>query len=184
MSQSFLIDGYNLLFTLGIAPDQVGPQELHKARERLLGSIAAAHHGRDTSVTVVFDARHTTRKNAAVQQIGGIDVLFAVKHDEADDLIEERIRGHSHPRQLVVVSDDRRLQQAARRRRCQVMTCAEYLDWGSKKVVLEQAAAPAEAEKQVNLTSDEVRHWLEEFRDLGKDAAFKELNPFDLADDE
>jgi predicted RNA-binding protein with PIN domain len=183
MTKSFLIDGYNLLHALGIFPRQVKPQALERARVRMLELIADAHKDRNEPVTVVFDARNAPRKLKAVQHFRGIEVLYAVKHDEADDLIEEQIRQHATPRQLTVVSDDHRLQQAGRRRRCQVLKCAEYLDQAcDRRPPAPPAAAQDDEEKQARLTESEIRHWMEEFRDLAQDQAWNEMNPFDLND--
>ena len=39
----YLIDGYNLLFALGVLRDRTGPEKLEKARLRLLGFLHSAH---------------------------------------------------------------------------------------------------------------------------------------------
>src|SRR4051794_6738903 len=110
----YLIDGYNLLHGLGLISRRAGPKGLEKARARLLEYLGEVCGGKDVGVTVVFDAAGARPGVAAEHDYFGIRVVFAVGHDEADDLIELLIERESSPRSLTVVSDDHRLQQAAR----------------------------------------------------------------------
>jgi predicted RNA-binding protein with PIN domain len=57
----------------------------------------------------------------------GIQVWFAREYPDADTLIEELVEDDTAPSHLVVVSSDRRLQVAARRRRAKAVSCEEWL---------------------------------------------------------
>ena len=105
----------------------------------------------------------------------GLQVRFAVRQDEADDLIEELLRRESAPRRLILVSDDHRLQQAARRRECQVQGCDEFLDWLDRRGRPEEGPPEARPEKRERLSPGETQRWLNEFADLADDPGFKEL---------
>src|SRR5438105_2638532 len=128
MNAGYLIDGYNLLFALGLLVNKAAPPgQLEQARMRLL---ALLHHGFGANgppVTVVFDAAAPRRADPE-QRYHAIAVYFAVDQDEADDLIEELIRKSATPKQLTVVSDDHRVQRAGQRRACVVQGCGEFLD--------------------------------------------------------
>jgi predicted RNA-binding protein with PIN domain len=171
----YLIDGYNLLHVLGLMHDPMGPTGLERARLRLLellnGAYAAEEHGR---VTVVFDAAGAPRGVPEVREYRGIHVRFAVKFPEADDLIEEIIAHDSAPRQLSVVSDDHRIQAAARHRHCVVVGCDNYLEWLSchRRERLRPAQAPGKPQK---LSDAETQSWLKEFADLENDPELKEF---------
>ncbi|MBX7106592.1 MAG: NYN domain-containing protein, partial [Gemmataceae bacterium] len=142
----YLIDGYNLAHAAGSLFGKVGPHGLEKGRASLLGRIAAAHGPRAGDVTVVFDARRHPRNYPTEQTVQGIIVLFAVG-EEADDAIERLIRHESAPKLLTVVSSDRRIKDAARRKGCHVLGCQEYLDHlDSLRHPARQPEAPA-AEK-------------------------------------
>ena len=65
---------------------------------------------------VVFDATDPPRDRPHRFDIDHMSVRFAVDYAEADDLLEEIIAQHSAPKQLAVVSSDRRIQVAASRR--------------------------------------------------------------------
>src|SRR4051812_2977921 len=105
MSATYVIDGYNLLYALGISANRAGPAGLEKARERLLSLLAGGFGEECGAVTVVFDAVRAPRSVREVGEYRGLCVRYAVRHDEADDLIELLIRQCSTPRQLTVISD-------------------------------------------------------------------------------
>lgn len=181
----FLIDGYNLLHALGVAPKRTGSRGLEAARGRLLGLLRGSCGDDAGQVTVVFDAARAPPGAEAEQDYHGIQVRFAVGEFQADDLIEKLIRKASAPKQLTVVSDDHRIQQAARRRRCIVAGCAAYLQQLERQRQRQRArpkpAAPAKPEAA---SSADTQFWLKEFGSLADDPDFKEaFNPFDFEED-
>lgn len=172
----YLIDGYNLLHAMGGLHGQSGPAVLAKARLRLLGFLLGRFGDRAGDVTVVFDAGKAPPGACEAQDHHGIHVRFAVRQEQADDLIEELIRRDAAPGRLTLVSDDRRLQQAARRRHCPVQGCGEFLDR-----LLRPWQRPAEPPAKPSQGPAERDHWLREFADLDKDPNFKQLfEPFDF----
>jgi uncharacterized protein len=174
MSQRYLIDGYNLLYALGLPPGPLGPRGLEKARGRLLAMLAGALGDGANAVTVTFDARQARSGSRSEEEYHGVRVLFAVHHEEADELIEELIRRDPTPRQLAVVSDDHRVQRAARHRRCQVLGCQDFLDL-LEKLDKPQRPATAETELRGFQSEEEKQRWIKEFGDLDKDPAMREL---------
>ncbi len=179
MAASYLIDGYNLLHVMGVLGGRLGPAGLERARQRLLGLLAGGFGDEAGAVTVVFDSTTPPRGVPAEQVYRGVQVRFAVKQPEADDLIEELIRRCSAPRQLTLVSDDHRLQQAARRRDCQVQGCEGFLTWLGRHRRERTRRATATPEKRERPTSAEAQRWLAEFADLADDPDFKCLfEPF------
>ena len=171
----YLIDGYNLLYAMGVLlPGRTGPHVLEKARLRLLGLLHGAYGARSADVTVVFDAKHALPGVPEARDYQGIHVAFAVHEAEADDLIEELIRRASVPQQLTVVSNDHRIQQAARRRHCVVQRCGDFLDWleGAHRP---RPAPPREDAKPDHVSAEDAQRWLREFADLADDPALAEL---------
>jgi predicted RNA-binding protein with PIN domain len=165
----FLIDGYNLLYALGLLQRRAGPHVLENARLRLLGFLRDGHGDDSHRVTVVFDAKHAPAYAAAEQEFQGIHVLFALAQEQADDLIEEMIRKASVPKKLTVVSDDRRIRTAAQRRHCLAWTCGEYqdhLDRIRQKGLQPPSVAAPEGGKPEKLTQEETQRWLDEFGGL------------------
>jgi predicted RNA-binding protein with PIN domain len=174
MSTAFLIDGYNLLHATGmLCGPAAGPHGLEKARRRLLGYLRHLHGDEARAVTVVFDAAGAPPGVPAEQDYHGLRVRFAVGHPEADDLIELLIREAAAPRDLHVVSDDHRIQHAARRRRCRVLPCADYLDGLERR--RRRRPRPEAPEKGAGVSEAETARWLAEFGDLANDPSWKEL---------
>jgi predicted RNA-binding protein with PIN domain len=171
----YLIDGYNLIHALGLLPRRRAPHLLEKARSGLLGLLHGSLGEQAAAITVVFDAAQAPPGLPAEQDHHGIHVVFAVHEAQADDLIEQLIR-QATPGQLTVVSDDHRIQQAARRRSCVVLECGEYLDWLAAQR-RPRSARPAQKEwqKPEGVSGAETRRWLEVFGDLENDPAFREL---------
>jgi predicted RNA-binding protein with PIN domain len=173
-----LIDGYNLLHALGLVEKHMGRHGLEWARRRLLAFLHKAFGNAAKDVTVVFDAATSPKGAAAESEHDGIQVLFAVHYQEADDLIEAMIGKYPQPSALTVISDDHRIQQAARRRGCIVVGCREFLDQllsrehGGK-------SQPRDPEKPEGTLEQD--HWIREFADLANDPSFKEVfDPYDF----
>ncbi len=171
----YLIDGYNLLHAMGVARRRMGRDGLEKARQNLLGVLHGSFGTESANVTVVFDAAHPPPGAAAEMVHHGIHVLFAIGMAAADDLIEDLIRKASAPRHLTVVSDDHRLQKAAKRRHCVVSSCGDFLEELERRRRPPAAAPEEQPVKPTKVSREETQHWLKEFADLADDPAFKEL---------
>jgi hypothetical protein len=181
MSAAYLIDGYNLMHAMGILSGPAAPEGLERARQRLLCYLVAAHGGEADAVTVVFDAAEAPPGVRPEHDFHGLHVRFAVGHEQADDLIELLIRADPAPRGLHVVSDDHRLQRAARRRHCRALGCGDYLDALAGRRRYRTGEAP---EKEGRLSEDEKEKWLAAFGDLADDPGWKELfDPFPFEDE-
>ncbi len=173
MSATYVIDGYNLLYALGISAGG-GSDALEQARRRLLALLADGSGDECGAVTIVFDAAGAPPLARGREAYRGLSVRYAVRHAEADDLIELLIQQASAPRQLTVISDDRRLQQAARRRDCTAQGCNAFVAWlAQRRRERQQQAAPPE--KGEGLSAEETQRWLDEFAGLANDPNFKKL---------
>jgi predicted RNA-binding protein with PIN domain len=161
-----IVDGYNLIFGMGWQGKAQHSLALEKARERLvreLGNRIPAASRSD--VTIVFDAKKTPIKaTLADSQVNGFRVIFAANHDEADALIEELIAQHSAPKSLTVVSDDNRLQTAARRRKATPMACEAWLERLGSLAERQSTGANAETPKDQAIRQLEQTDWLAEFQ--------------------
>src|SRR5262249_27108407 len=127
------------------------------------------------SVTLVFDASNAPADVPAEYDYHGIHITFAIQYERADDFIEDLIRRESAPRQLTVVSDDRRIQQAAGRRHCTVCGCSEYLNKLEQRRPQAARELPVKTSKPSEMSPEETKRWLGEFADLERDPAMREL---------
>src|SRR5271157_4082764 len=100
MNTAYLIDGYNLLYAMGLLVGEVSPPgELEQARTRLLALLHHTFGADGPLITVIFDAAGAPRRGNDQQVYHGIEVRFAVHQDQADDLIEELIHKCARPKQ-------------------------------------------------------------------------------------
>ena len=173
----FLIDGYNLLHAMGILKGKISrPLQLQKARLGLLGMLSATYGNDAGDITVVFDAAHAPPGIAEASEYKGIHIRWAVQEDSADDLIASIIRHSSAPTQLTVVSDDRQIQQAAERRRCNVLGCADYLEWLQRHRRERRESDRSEAVKPERPSEEESQYWLRQFAELDDSPEIKNLS--------
>jgi predicted RNA-binding protein with PIN domain len=163
----FLIDGYNLLHAMGRLTARDGKKALAGARRSLLLKV---HGGRglDKMVTVVFDAAGAPPGAPAQETFDGIQVKFS-RGETADDMIEELIRDEARPRSLTVVSDDHRIQHAARRRGCAVLGCLDYYEQLEHPRRAEEVSATEPSIKPETSSLEEKKHWLDAFQEIDDD---------------
>ncbi|MBA3315234.1 MAG: NYN domain-containing protein [Planctomycetota bacterium] len=161
-----LIDGYNLLHAADLARSTYGPGDLERARYALLARIA---DGLDESArartTVVFDAADPPPDADRGFRFRGMAVRFSVETGDADAHIENLIRQHSSPRQLRVVSDDNRLQRAAKRRGAQAVKSEAFLRRLQRNSLHSrpEGTRPNDQAIGANAEPGEVAGWLDYF---------------------
>lgn len=160
----FLIDGYNLMHAMGLLNGPVGPHGLAKARAALFGKLSAIHTEADT-VTLVLDARGALAGADEEELHGAVQVCYTLR-EEADDFIERRIAHDPAPARLVVVSNDRRLREAAKRRSCDSWLCEQYIDWLDRTQRDRVRARSAQPDKPASMSENEKKRWEEVFGDI------------------
>ncbi len=149
------------------------PVPLEKARFDLLNRLHAFFGERSPQLTVIFDAARVPRRGEPVHDYSdGSHVQFALRQ-EADDLIETLIQSDRSPKTLTIVSDDHRIQTAARRRQCPLVpSCAAFLDVAEKP--LAKPTAQAELLAKPDVQSVEEPLLLDAAADIDDDSAMKE----------
>lgn len=149
----YLIDGNNLIYALREAGLELGRTGLC--------SLLAMLTARSERVSVVFDG--PALPGVPGPDSGELDVAYSYGRT-ADELITERIAADTAPRRLSVVSTDRQIRQAARRRRCKIVRSEDFA-----KLLIRLAEAPPKAppaeppEKRRGLPPGEADKWLKEF---------------------
>ncbi len=114
-----LIDAYNVLHCTHTLPERYAVMDVSAMcvlieRSRWSGEAA----------TVVCDG---VRKPTEGFYNGPVELVYAGSGRDADSVIEKRIDTADNPRQLIVVSNDRRIIRAARRRRCRQLSSEDFL---------------------------------------------------------
>lgn len=113
-----IVDAWNVLHVTGVLPPGLAGLDLTGLARLMSRSRWISAHP-----VLVCDG--------APQEAHGIPrairVLWSGPRAEADDLIEHHIDQTSAPKALTVVSSDRRLHKAARRRGCKVLSSEDFL---------------------------------------------------------
>jgi len=167
----WLIDGYNVMHAGGRLGPKLGREGFRRARRRFLDELARAlPAGEIEETTVVFDASVPPGDFKLDERYRGLQVLFALGDENADARIEQLIAAHSTPKALFVVSSDRRIRQAAHRRRAIALTAEDY--WNRLDDLKERASRRHEPEPErrkstaADHAGDDSALWQEVFRDL------------------
>ena len=152
-----LIDGNNLLHAaLDAEPEHPpGRTQLCALLERWTSRTTEAVH-------VVFDGPAPARLRA--EQISGSDIPVTYSGDRsADEVIFEEIAGCSAPRRLRVVSSDREIIAAAKRRQAQPVRSADFWSELRRTLARKEPVDPEPPEKRTGLERDEADAWAAEF---------------------
>ena len=126
---AFLIDGYNLMHAVGSVPTGVHARQFDAARGRFLDWLAESATLKPyfPVTRIIFDAQNATRDWGTTTH-RGLTVTFSFRQT-ADDLIETYLALDKNPQKIRLVSNDQRLQLAAKRVRAKPMACSEFVDW-------------------------------------------------------
>ncbi len=153
-----LIDGYNVLRAVQNYSD-----EFSAIDDRLLCAVISEYFRRTGKKgVIVFDGIGPPDRSS----LGGfrnLKIVFSGPHLEADDVIEDMILENTAAKRLTVVSSDRRIKAAAKKRKA---TAANSLDfWADVVKCIEQKrrGAVEPREKFSGITSSETEQWLREF---------------------
>jgi predicted RNA-binding protein with PIN domain len=172
----WLIDGYNVMHAGGRIGPKLGREGFRRARRRFLDDLAAALvHGTVEQTTVVFDASLPPGDFPLQSSHRGIHVIFALGDESADARMEQLIADDSNPKTLTVISSDRRIRQAAARRRSPSLPAEKF--WECLDRLNERAArkpssvAPPASRLSADNpgwreTPEESAFWMEAFRGL------------------
>ncbi len=167
-----LIDGYNLLFQSQLVGKGRGRNWLPAARGRLVKLLHDRLTAQELSTTqIVFDAPRVGPAPKIDPAASLVNIVYAVDHAEADDLLEEIIRQHPTPKQLTVVSSDLRIRRCAQAQRAVSLGAEQFLkglERRSASTVADQAqtiSSDQGDEPPAILSEEEIAYWLREFED-------------------
>ncbi|MCH2132652.1 MAG: NYN domain-containing protein [Phycisphaerales bacterium] len=114
-----LVDTFNVLHVTGVLPPGLaGPDT------RGLAALIATSRWSEAHVALVCDG--TPPQGAVPRLPGGIRAIYSGAK-EADEILERLIEDSTAPGRLVVVSSDRRVRRAARRRGAKDLDSASFL---------------------------------------------------------
>lgn len=155
---TLLIDTYNVLHVMGVLPPELAGLNVHG----LAGLIRTSRYGRRKS-RLVCDGTAVELDKKPDDLPRTITTHFAGPTREADDVIREMIEQSSSPKRLLVVSSDRAVRTAARKRRCRVLDAPTFL-----RHIAEDAAKALQRDRSSRpfgpLTTKQVEQWIRHFK--------------------
>lgn len=153
-----IIDGYNLLRYIEKNFEQF--QDITDTNMcRLV--CDCLRNSRDSGV-VVFDGIGPPNKDR-LTSFANLRVMFSGRDLEADDVIENLIVENTAPKRLIVVSDDRRIKTAARKRKSQPLGCYEFWTMVIATLTQQPRRAKEPSAKRHGISQIETDEWLKEF---------------------
>jgi len=153
----FIIDGHNLLKML-----QAGDEQFELINDvRMCYIIARYLKKSNQKAQIVFDGTGPTDKQR-FENIENLEVFFAGPAKEADDIIENKINASSAARNLTLVTGDRKILAAARRRKAG--TIKPKLFWEQLQKHLSKPRKFREPlAKRHGITESETDQWMKLF---------------------
>lgn len=146
---AIIIDAYNVLHCTHVLP----------SRHAMMGlgdmcRLLAESRWRDGAMIIVCDG---TPGHPPLEPPPEVQLIYSGPTSDADTLIEQHIAQTNAPRHLVVVSNDRRLHRAARRRKARVMPAEQFL-W-----LLISPPSQSPPSSQPDPEPDDTESWIAEF---------------------
>lgn len=163
-----IIDAYNLIFQCGLQPKTLNsPLALHRTRMRLISELTdRIGEAQRRNVQLVFDAKNPPGETTPALEGRGFKIAFARDYEDADAMVIELIRRHSHPKKLTVVSSDHRIQTAALRRGATAIDSDVWFDRAGKPSKTAHSISVDLKKTDVSLSEKETRRLIDEFSDL------------------
>lgn len=159
-----IVDTFNVLHQTGVLPPSLAGIDVAGLIELISRSRFRRRRAR-----LVCDGTSTVPGDVGTGE--HISIEFSGRGRSADDVIARHINRSSAPKRLTIVSSDREVQKAAKRRRCTVLRSDEFLRQLAMDVEREErraATRDARRPKQFTqpLTQKDAVKWM---RELGLD---------------
>ena len=150
-----LIDGYNLLRTI--------QRDLcDSLTETQMCRLISCYLYRKKDIgKIIFDGTGPPDKSS-LRDIMSLEVLFSGGY-EADDIIERLVLESTAPKRLIVVSSDRRVKTAAKKRKAVAINSDDFWFELIKLLEKKRPRNPEPPGKRNGISENETDEWLEEF---------------------
>lgn len=150
-----LVDTYNVLHVTGVLPPELAGLDV-PGLVRLIGRSRYA----ERATTLVCDGGSS--RDSGVR-MGRVSILFSGTEREADDLLEVLIDRYAPGAALTVVSSDKRVRKAARKRRAESLDSERFLQQLARDARAPIRKGPPVFATEIPLDPTSVGHWVREF---------------------
>lgn len=161
MPRHIVVDGYNLLFTIGRSPREAD-------RTYLLNLLASYKSRKSVDITVVFD-RKTGNPAEGKQFLGhqGVRIIFTAPGQEADEIIREIVEASKNPKNTLVVSSDKAgITKYCRKIGAEVAYSADFFSFlthGREAAGHGGRGDNEESEEKPDVQREDIDYYLEKF---------------------
>jgi len=107
---ALIVDGYNVIHAWPSLKRLLSTASLEDARDELVRRVAVMGLITGESVTVVFDAHHSSAMTNSEETVEGVRVVFTRKGHSADHAIERLAYGASSRGEVITVATSDRFQ--------------------------------------------------------------------------
>ena len=153
-----IVDGYNLLRVVQKQDERLAElAEVGLCRMLQAYLFKVRDHGH-----VVFDGVGPPDKSD-LGEFDNLEVYFSGPNVEADEMIEEKIIDNTAPKSLVVVSSDRQIRAAAKRRKAISVRSDAFWLHIVDSMEYHAAPMPEPPEKRKGVSEGETEQWLDYF---------------------
>jgi predicted RNA-binding protein with PIN domain len=153
-----IIDGYNLLRTV----QNLTEQSFNITDAQLCLILGEYLYRIKKKGRIVFDGTGP-RDKTDFGNIRNLEVVFSGSSHEADDVIESLVLENTAPKMLTVISSDRRVKAAAKRRKATALDCVDFWTDVIKIFEKKQKRQVEPQGKFIGISEAETEYWLKEF---------------------
>ena len=153
-----IIDGYNLLR----AVQNLTEQSFNITDVQLCLVLGEYLYRIKKRGRIVFDGIGP-RDKTAFNNLRNLEVVFSGSSHEADDVIERLVLENTAPKMLTVVSNDRRVKAAAKKRKATALDCVDFWTDVIKIFEKKQKRQVEPQGKFIGISEAETEYWLREF---------------------
>jgi predicted RNA-binding protein with PIN domain len=163
----YYIDGYNLMFRA-----VRGSGDFKTYRENLIEDLNEKIQILMLDATIVFDAQYQYGIGSR-SRYRHLTICFTDTGETADDYLIDEIRSSSTPRQIILVTSDKRLAWRARHYHAKTMSVEEFMETvdtqfkkrvkGEKKKKTSPPAEPQATEPPTVVHEESFNYYLQEF---------------------
>ncbi|TMF08520.1 MAG: NYN domain-containing protein [Chloroflexi bacterium] len=109
--ERLIVDGYNVIHAWPSLKKLLSTASLEAARDELIQRVSVLGMITGESVTVVFDAHHSTSRANSSEMVEGVQVTFTRKGHSADHAIERLAYDASKSGDVITVATSDRFQR-------------------------------------------------------------------------
>ncbi len=153
-----IIDGYNLLR----AVQNLLEQSSEITDVQLCRIIGEYLYRIKKKGSIVFDGTGP-RDKTGFNNLFNLEVIFSGTGREADDVIEKLILKDTAPKNLTVVSNDRRIKAAVNKRKATASNCVDFWMEAIRTIEKKRKRNVEPPAKFIGISKAETEYWLRQF---------------------